>query len=96
MKLNLIWKRVEDENGYSTYLPQHYPFLRGISIQEWSRRRGSQWGGYRHYYKKDKDDPRIEPRWIHSSSLESFPTYESAKKDLETTLLKEAAEFIQL
>lgn len=83
MKLDILFNRSEDENGYATFRIAPYKrgngrnlLLNDIKIEEWSRGQG---GGYSKYL---RDKPVGKSIWVHSGSIEAFDSYDECKKDL--------------
>ncbi len=97
MKLDIVFNRSEDNNGYAEFRVAAYKkptniniFLRGISIREWSKGSG---GNLNHYLKKDK--PAGKSVWVHSASIEVFDSYDDCKKNLIEIMTDELAQFIK-
>ena len=102
IKLNIVFNRSEDENGYATFSVAPYrragqdakgfnPILRGIEIREWSS--GSN-GGLNHYFKKDK--PVGRSVWKHSLRLTTFTSYDDCKQDLLAVLIEHLNEYVTI
>jgi len=98
MKLDIIFNRSEDDNGYATFRvgaynqqPRRNMFLQDISIEEWSK--GSD-GNLLHYMKADK--PVGKSVWRHSASLTAFDSYDVCKKDLIETMNKQILQFVKI
>lgn len=94
MKLDILFNRYEDENGYETFTvsPRNL-LLNGVRIEEWSRQ-GSSGNFLVHYRKHDK--PVGGSVWRHTGSLTTFDSYDLCKADLLNTLQQSLKQFVSI